>query len=184
MGLKEQRIEEQQTELEKKLEKLADQIGKYAKAATAISVITHLLFMFVMVMFSEDKDLFSNDTLLEVLNICIIAVVLLIVAIPEGLPLAVSIAMALSIERMKKDEILIKNLESVQSAAMLHDLCISKTGVVTMGDLKVTRFHIGSSNKFDEVDPRVPWVNIDTLNQDERRELIQNCILSNTDVQI
>ena len=60
--------------------------------------------MFLMVMFDEDKSLFSNDTLLEVLRICIIAVVLLIVAIPEGLPLAVSIAMALSIERMKSDE--------------------------------------------------------------------------------
>jgi magnesium-transporting ATPase (P-type) len=37
----------------------------------------------------------------------------MIVAIPEGLPLAVSIAMALSINSLKKDEILIKNLESV-----------------------------------------------------------------------
>jgi len=40
----------------------------------------------------------------------------MIVAIPEGLPLAVSIAMALSISKLKKDEILIKNLESIQSA--------------------------------------------------------------------
>jgi len=77
---------------------------------------------------------------LDFLNIAIFAVVLMLVAIPEGLPLAVSIAMALSISRLKKDEILIKNLESVQSCAMLHDLCISKTGTITKGDLEVHKF--------------------------------------------
>jgi len=51
--------------------------------------------------------------LLQILKIGIVAVVLMIVAIPEGLPLAVSIAMALSISRLKNDEILIKNLESI-----------------------------------------------------------------------
>ena len=77
---------------------------------------------------------------MDFLNIAIFAVVLMLVAIPEGLPLAVSIAMALSISRLKKDEILIKNLESVQSCAMLHDLCISKTGTITKGDLEVHKF--------------------------------------------
>lgn len=106
------KIEEQQTDLEKKLDKTAKQISKYAMLATAISVVSHLVFLLIMVLFS-DKSLFSNNTLLSILNIGIIAVVLMIVAIPEGLPLAVSIAMALSISRLKKDEILIKNLESV-----------------------------------------------------------------------
>jgi Ca2+-transporting ATPase len=135
------KIEEQKTDLEVKLEKTAMQISKYAIAATAVSVISHLLFLMLMILFS-DKSMFSNDTLLEILNICIVAVVLMIVAIPEGLPLAVSIAMALSISRLKDDEILIKNLESVQSAAMLHDLCISKTGTMTKGKLRVVRYQV------------------------------------------
>jgi magnesium-transporting ATPase (P-type) len=57
------------------------------------------------------------------------------------MPLAISIAMALSINRLKKDNILIKNLEAVQTCAMLHDLCVSKTGTITTGELKVKRFH-------------------------------------------
>ena len=60
---------------------------------------------------------------------------MLIVAIPEGMPLAVSIAMALSVSRLKKDNILIKNLEAVQTCAMIHELCISKTGTLTTADL-------------------------------------------------
>jgi magnesium-transporting ATPase (P-type) len=64
-------------------------------------------------MFSSKLDFFSNETLLKCAKIAIIAVVILIVSIPEGLPLAVSIAMAMSINSLKKDKILIKRLESV-----------------------------------------------------------------------
>ena len=45
----------------------------------------------------------SNETLIRISKIIIIAVSMLIVAIPEGLPLAVSIAMALSINKLKED---------------------------------------------------------------------------------
>jgi P-type E1-E2 ATPase len=86
------------------------------------------------------QDLFSNKTILDVARIAITAVVIMIVAIPEGLPLAVSIAMALSINSLKKDAILIKNLESVQTCAMLHDICVSKTGTLTKGKMSVGKF--------------------------------------------
>jgi magnesium-transporting ATPase (P-type) len=46
-------------------------------------------------------------------DIGITAIVLLMVAVPEGLPLAISIAMALSINKLKQDNILIKNVESI-----------------------------------------------------------------------
>lgn len=91
-------------------------------------------------MFQGEHELFSNDTLLELGKIAIVAVVILIVAIPEGLPLAVSIAMALSINNLKKDEILVKNLESIQTCAMLHEICVGKTGTLTKGKLNVAKF--------------------------------------------
>ena len=65
-----------------------------------------------------------------------------IVAIPEGLPLAISIAMALSINNLKEHEILIKNLEAVQNCGMLHDICIGKTGTITKGRMSVAAFHL------------------------------------------
>jgi magnesium-transporting ATPase (P-type) len=88
--------------LEDKLEKTAKQITKYAMLATFISVVTQLFFLFGVII-TTDQALFSNDTLLRIGKIAIIAVVIMIVAIPEGLPLAVSIAMALSINSLKKD---------------------------------------------------------------------------------
>ena len=65
---------------------------------------------------------------------------MLIVAIPEGLPLAVSIAMALSINKLKDDQILIKNIDSVQTCAMLHDICVGKTGTITKGQMTVKKY--------------------------------------------
>ena len=87
--------------------------------------------MILMILFSSEASLFSNDTLLTLGKITIIAVVILIVSIPEGLPLAISIAMALSINNLKADQILVKNLEAVQTCAMLHDVCVGKTGTLT-----------------------------------------------------
>lgn len=110
---------------------------------TMISVLTQLAFLLGVIL-TTDQNLFSNDTLLRVGKIAIVAVVIMIVAIPEGLPLAVSIAMALSINSLKKDAILIKNLESVQTCAMLHDICVGKTGTLTKGRMNVSKFQLGS----------------------------------------
>jgi P-type E1-E2 ATPase len=83
------------------------------------------------------KGFFSGDTMGALVHIFIVALCILIVAIPEGMPLAVSLAMALSIDKLKDDSILIKNLEAIQICATLHDVCIGKTGTLTMNHMAV-----------------------------------------------
>jgi P-type Ca2+ transporter type 2C len=133
----------------------------------------------------SEKEFFSNDTLLKVGQIAILAAVIMIVAIPEGLPLAVSIAMALSISSLKKDEILIKNLESIQTCAMLHDVCVGKTGTLTKGKMSVVKYQIadlkvekndieGYPNYFKQkLEVTSIW-----------KDLIKEAIIANTDVRI
>lgn len=135
-------IEEERTHLEEKLETTAKGISRYSVLACILCVVTQTIFLLCLILFSGSHSLFSYDTLLKVGKIAIIAVVLLIVSIPEGLPLAVSIAMALSINSLKKDEILVKNLESVQTCAMLHDLCVGKTGTLTKGKISVASYQL------------------------------------------
>lgn len=120
---------------------MALQIKKYAVLITILSLITQFIRLCVEVSLHEEEQFLSNKTMLKIGEIVITALVLLIVAIPEGLPLAVSISMALSIDYMKKDSILIKNVESVQTCAMLDELCVSKTGTLTKGDLNVAKVH-------------------------------------------
>ena len=83
--------------LEQKLNILAKGIEKYAIFGTFMCLISQLIYAVVLICLSEEKELFSNDTLLKFGRVFITVVVIFIVASPEGLPLAVSIAMALSI---------------------------------------------------------------------------------------
>ena len=128
--------------MENRLETIADNISDWAEKATLVCVITHSIFLLGLIVITEDKVLFSAATVLEICRILIVAIVLMIVVIPEGLPLTISISMALSTNDMKNDNILIKNLESVQTCAMLHDICVSKTGTLTKGDLKVVKYQL------------------------------------------
>lgn len=152
-----------------------------------MSVVTHLAFLFMLIMLSSEKSFFSNDTILKVGNIAIIAVVILIVAIPEGLPLAVSIAMALSINSLKQDEILIKNLESVQTCAMLHDICVGKTGTLTKGRMNVAEFQLVDQQEthYHEHSNSEYQATFNQLEiQQELKQYIKESIISNTDVRI
>lgn len=137
-------MKEAQTELEDKLEKVAKSVEVIAIDAMALIFITQLIFMVIFIFIQSDdkKSLFSNYTMMRVIRIAIIAICILIVSIPEGLPLAVSVAMALSISKMKKDNILIKNVEAVQKCAILHDICVSKTGTLTDGDMHVKSYQL------------------------------------------
>jgi len=137
-------MKEAQTELEDKLEKVAKSVEVIAIDAMALIFITQLIFMVIFIFIEGDdkKSLFSNYTMMRVIRIAIIAICILIVSIPEGLPLAVSVAMALSISKMKKDNILIKNVEAVQKCAILHDICVSKTGTLTDGDMHVKSYQL------------------------------------------
>jgi len=93
--------------------------------------------------------LWSNPTLLKIIRVCILSICILIVAIPEGMPLAISLAMALSIQSLKKSNILIKNLEAIQTCGMLHDVCISKSGTLTTDRMSVSKVHFKGGKAID-----------------------------------
>jgi len=113
------------------LEKVAKGISEYSFQAFIWCIVAQGIFLVGLILLNDELTIFSNATLLRCAKVGIIAVVILIVSIPEGLPLAVSIAMAMSINSLKKDKIIIKKLESVQTCAMLHDVCVGKTGTLT-----------------------------------------------------
>ena len=178
-------INEEHTFLEEKLEKTAKQISKYAVLIMALSILTHGIHTFLQ-LFIAGKSLFSNDTLQEIAKIGIVAIVILMVAIPEGLPLAVSIAMALSINNLKKDKILIKNIESVQTCAMLHDICVGKTGTLTEAKMSVAKYQICDQIQTFENDSEndPDYFNTRLEIHEDMKTIIRECIISNTDVRI
>jgi len=132
-------------------------------------------------MISAEHNLFSTATMMEAAKIIILALCILIVAIPEGLPLAVSIAMALSINKLKNDQILIKNVSSVQTCAMLHDICIGKTGTITQAKMDVSNYQFCDQIAVINRDTPDHFKNHVQMEHDLKR-LIVDSIVNNTDV--
>jgi Ca2+-transporting ATPase len=73
----------------------------------------------------------------------IIGVAIIVVAVPEGLPLAVMISLAYSIEKMLKDNNDVKRLSSCEIMGGANNICSDKTGTLTLNKMKVTKIWAG-----------------------------------------
>jgi magnesium-transporting ATPase (P-type) len=60
--------------------------------------------------------------------------------VPEGLPLAISIAIVFSVDHLKNDNLLIKNVHALETAGSLFDIITGKTATLTQGCLKAKYF--------------------------------------------
>jgi len=74
-----------------------------------------------------------------------------------------------------------KNLEAIQTCASVHEICVGKTGTLTVGQMKVLKYHIcdQQSSTFNDC---IDKFNIDKNIKFELRDLIKECIINNTDV--
>jgi P-type E1-E2 ATPase len=133
--------EEVKTYQQKRLEKLAEYIGKWAKLAGVVIFVFMLLFIFLKIMFNSNDSLLSNDTLQILIRAFTTSIAIVIVAVPEGLPLAVSISMAFSSEAMRKDQLLVKQNKACEELAFINNICTGKTSTLTTGEMHVEQFH-------------------------------------------
>jgi P-type Ca2+ transporter type 2B len=144
--------ETEETPLEAKLDKIAGDIGKLGTIA-AVFVIHILLARYLCEGLVKRKlDLFGGEVmagnvLLENIKlwvqIFIIGVAIIVVAVPEGLPLAVMISLAYSIGKMAKDNNDVKRLAACEIMGGCDNVCSDKTGTLTENIMKVTRVWCG-----------------------------------------
>ena len=115
-------------------------------------------------------SIWTSHELDVLVNAFIIAVTVIVVAIPEGLPMAVTIALAYSVDKMKREHNLVKHLDKSEAMGNVNNVCTDKTGTLTLGVMKVCAFYI------EEQDFRL---NKDKINDNNLRELVWNCIYKN-----
>lgn len=170
--------DEKLTPLQERLEKLAGYIGKFGYIAGFLIFVTMSIFLLFDIMFTS-AEILSFTTLLTLLRYFSVGVAIVIVAVPEGLPLAVSISMAFSVDVMKKDKLLVKNLEAPENLGYTREICTGKTATLTKNDMTV--------NKFFTVDRlfenRENALVTSGLN-DKVIEIIRDCIVYNCDARI
>lgn len=83
----------------------------------------------------------KNRLWTEIMNSFIISVTIIVVAIPEGLPLAVTIALSFSSGKMKKENNLVRNLASAETMGGATHICSDKTGTLTQNKMTVMALH-------------------------------------------
>lgn len=94
----------------------------------------------------------------ELMNSFIISVTIIVVAIPEGLPLAVTIALSFSSGKMKEKNNLVRNLASAETMGGATHICSDKTGTLTQNKMTVMALHAyGQTYQFGhEINGKVP----------------------------
>lgn len=87
------------------------------------------------------KQLWHMDTLSNLVSFLIIAITVIVVAVPEGLPLAVTIALAFSVMKMKKENNLVRKLHASETMGGANEICTDKTGTLTQNKMSVMKFY-------------------------------------------
>ncbi|XP_074929519.1 plasma membrane calcium-transporting ATPase 2 isoform X7 [Chelonoidis abingdonii] len=153
--------------LQGKLTKLAVQIGKAGLVMSAITVIILVLYFAVDTFVVNKKQWLPECTPVYVqyfVKFFIIGVTVLVVAVPEGLPLAVTISLAYSVKKMMKDNNLVRHLDACETMGNATAICSDKTGTLTTNRMTVVQAYIGDVHYKEIPDPdSIPSKTLDLL---------------------
>lgn len=122
-----------ETPLNQQLDKLADLITKVSYGIAILIVVGRLIWYFVDLNSSFDWILFGGFLLKTIM----IAVTVIVVAVPEGLPMSVTLSLALSMKRMLSTNNLVRKMHACETMGATNVICTDKTGTLTQNQMKV-----------------------------------------------
>uniref|UniRef100_A0AAQ4QNX9 Calcium-transporting ATPase n=1 Tax=Gasterosteus aculeatus aculeatus TaxID=481459 RepID=A0AAQ4QNX9_GASAC len=142
--------------LQGKLTKLAVQIGKAGLLMSAVTVIILVLYFAIDNFVMQKNPWMPECTPIYIqyfVKFFIIGVTVLVVAVPEGLPLAVTISLAYSVKKMMKDNNLVRHLDACETMGNATAICSDKTGTLTTNRMTAVQFYIGDVHYKEIPDP-------------------------------
>ncbi|KAL1985510.1 hypothetical protein VTN96DRAFT_7840 [Rasamsonia emersonii] len=140
--------ESEPTPLQVKLGKLADWIGWLG---TTVAVILFFVLLVGFLAGLPDNPASPAIKGQEFMDILIVAVTVIVVAIPEGLPLAVTLALAFATTRMVKENNLVRVLRACETMGNATVICSDKTGTLTQNKMTVVAGTWGSDESFNQL---------------------------------
>ncbi len=166
--------DERDSPLKLKLKGLANNISKFGYAGgilIAVAVMLHKLLLAGGI-----SAYFSNMTMVlgDLVQAVILAIIIIVMAVPEGLPLMIAIVSSLNMRKMLNDNVLVRKLAGIETAGSLNMLFTDKTGTITKGKLEVVRFITGDRQEFTDF-AQLP---------DKIRELTYQNVILNTSASV
>ncbi|MCI9233973.1 MAG: calcium-translocating P-type ATPase, PMCA-type [Bacilli bacterium] len=139
--------------LKLKLHELAKFISKIGYAGAILVSLSYLFsVIFIENGFSMNKivETVTNFPIMfgHVLYALTLSVTIIVVAVPEGLPMMITLVLSSNMKRMLKNNVLVRKLVGIETAGSLNILFTDKTGTLTKGKLEVIGFESGSLKKF------------------------------------
>ncbi|KAM7422005.1 hypothetical protein PAMA_010200 [Pampus argenteus] len=144
--------------LQGKLTRLAVQIGKAGLIMSAVTVIILILYFVINTFGIQGRTWVAECTPIYIqyfVKFFIIGVTVLVVAVPEGLPLAVTISLAYSVKKMMKDNNLVRHLDACETMGNATAICSDKTGTLTMNRMTVVQAYVGDTHYKSVPEPDV-----------------------------
>ena len=139
------RNEIDKTPLQRKLNVLADWIAKLGlSAGLVLFVATFIKFLAALHKIEGGAGAKGQ----RFLQVFIVAVTIVVVAVPEGLPLAVTLALAFATTRMLKDNNLVRHLQACETMGNATTVCSDKTGTLTQNKMSTVAGILGTSVRF------------------------------------
>ena len=135
------------------LAKMISKIGYVASGMVAISYLFYVVFIVNGFDGSKIMDTISSgrmmfEYLLDALTLC---VTIIVVSVPEGLPMMITLVLSSNMKRMLKDNVLVRKLVGIETAGSINVLFTDKTGTLTNGKLEVVSFLDGSGNEINKM---------------------------------
>ena len=179
--------EEELTPLQLKLEKIARDIAYFGLGAAV------LLFAALLIKWIVETSIYENpktqvkgwanhpagEHVKHFFDIFLVSVTILIVAIPEGLPLAVTLSLAFSVSKMMDENNLVRKLAACETMGGANIICSDKTGTLTKNEMYFTNFYCGTDHVvYDAV--KAQEINYDQFVHQGCREFFINTIVFNS----
>ena len=141
------REDDEVTPLQSKLNLIAEHIAKLGGAA-ALLLFVVLLIKFLAGLENNNRSATQKGS--QFMDILIQAITIVVVAVPEGLPLAVTLALAFAMTRMMKQNNLVRVLRSCETMGNATTICSDKTGTLTQNKMSVVAGTLGTSLRFGD----------------------------------
>ena len=133
---------EEPSPLKTRLRKLAGTVSRFGYAAAVLVAAAYLLNSFVFgsgfdPAAIKEKLTDARFVMSELLHALTVAVSIVVVAVPEGLPMMITVVLSANMKKMMKNHVIVKKLVGIETAGNLSVLFTDKTGTVTTGDMAV-----------------------------------------------
>ena len=143
--------------LKERLNNLAlylSKIGYFGAGLVSISYLFNKIIITNSFNITKIITTLSNFSLLfaYLLHALTLAVTVIVVSVPEGLPMLVTLVLSSNMKKMLKSNVLVRKLVGIETAGNLNILFTDKTGTLTKGKLEVTSIMLGNLNKYPNIE--------------------------------